>query len=66
VGRLFQDSGSTADERRTEADRLLTMLEGYEVQMEPKELRFIEDVNDGRAVTPKMLFWLRDIKDKYL
>jgi len=55
-----------ADERRSEADRIVRMLDGYLEQMTPTESGFIERVGDGIPVSVKQLFWLRDLKDKYL
>lgn len=64
---LYQDSGhATADERRAEADKLLKIIEGYGVEMTPKETSFVEQMADSETVSPKQLFWLRDIRDKYL
>ena len=63
---LTNDTGGTPEQRRTEADRLLKMLEGLEDSMTDKERRFVEDMQAGWDVSPKQLFWLRDIKEKYL
>lgn len=57
----------TADERREEADRLVIMiLKEAEDQLEPHEGQFVYQMEDGGPVSVKQLFWLRDIKDKYL
>lgn len=63
---LFNQSGGTAEDRRAEADRILRTLDTD--SMEPKEAEFVDGLimDPARPVTPKMLFWLRDIKDKYL
>lgn len=62
---LTKESGSTADSRRAEADRLCTMIEDNLEQLTPTELSFLGQVQDGGPVSTKQLFWLRDIKDKY-
>ncbi len=54
------------DERREEAGRIVKMLDGYLEQMLPSESSFLERVGDGIPISVKQLFWLRDIKDKYL
>ncbi len=63
-----QSSGGTAEDRRAEADRICAMLGDDLELMEPREQQFVQSLIDdeSRPVTPKMLFWLRDIKDKYL
>jgi hypothetical protein len=65
---LTTESGSDSPARRAEADKLLKMIDGCQdfiVTATGKELQFVQDCHDGRQVTTKMLFWLRDIKDKY-
>jgi len=65
---LTQDSGSDSTARRAEADKLLHMIDecqDFIVLASNKELQFVQDCHDGRLVTTKMLFWLRDLKDKY-
>ena len=61
---MFDESGSTPDTRRVEADKLLKIIEVE--QLTPKEAAFVEQMADSKFVSPKQLFWLRDIKDKYL
>lgn len=56
----------TADERREEAERIIGMFTENEYdQMTEKEINFIQGI-EGLSVSVKQLFWLRDIKDKYL
>ena len=64
---LFQTSGGTADDRRAEADRLYDLLLDHLDIVTHSEYEFIESCNPGeeRAITPKMLFCLRDLKEKY-
>lgn len=62
----FNTSTQTANERRDEADRLIQMLEGFEDAMTDKEKTFLSQMHGSVPVSPKQLFWLRDIKEKYL
>ena len=55
-----------ADERRAEADRLTQMIGQVQEKLTPSELQFVKKQRDGFPVSVKQLFWLRDIKDKYL
>lgn len=61
---LFQSSTQSAEELRDEADRILGMLEGHEDAMSRTD-RVVLEWADGRDVTPRMIFWLRDIKERY-
>lgn len=66
---LTKESGGTADDRRSEASRLMKIIEGFEWDdMTSAEITFLNEMeeNDTRPVSTKQLFWLRDIKDKYL
>jgi len=68
---LANDTGGSATDRRAEADRILKMLVENDFdlgQATPKESKFLEDMLDDQMVpiTPKQIFWLRDIRDKYL
>jgi hypothetical protein len=62
---LVNNVGGTPDERRAEADRILRMFVGRESEMTEREQQFIIDIDSG-SVSPKQLFWLRDIKAKYI
>lgn len=58
------------DERRAEADRILGMLTELDedvdgVHFSEKEEDFLEHIGSG-PVSVKQLFWLRDLKAKYL
>lgn len=57
-------SSLTAEQRRSEADRCLRLLNGKEFAMTYAEQTFIADITDG-SVSPKQLFWLRDLVEKY-
>ena len=65
---LANDTGGTAEDRRDEADRIIQILSEHIdfESMEFKEQKFVGQMQDGGRVSPKQLFWLRDIKDKYL
>jgi hypothetical protein len=60
----------TTDERRAEADRILTIITNSlatrQFSFTEIEARFIGTMSHGEYVSVKQLFWLRDIKDKYL
>ena len=55
-----------AAERREEADRIVIMIKDKLEDMTPVESSFVERVDEGYPISVKQLFWLRDIKDKYL
>ena len=56
----------TDDERRAEADRLTVIIGEFEDRLTPNELAFVKKQRDGFPVSVKQLFWLRDIRDKYV
>ena len=65
---LSNDTGGTADDRRAEADRIIQILSehiSFE-ELAPNEQKFIASMQEGGAVSPKQLFWLRDLKDRCL
>lgn len=57
-----------ADERRAEADRIMEMygMGALGDSFTESERSFLYQVGDGIPISVKQLFWLRDIKDKYL
>ena len=63
---LANDTGGTAEDRRAEADRILKILTDPCDLYTEVEAKFIDDMERGGPVSAKQLFWLRDIKDKYL
>jgi hypothetical protein len=67
---LANDTGGTSDDRRAEADRILKIIDSCidTDALNERENIFIEQMLDDQTVpiSPKQLFWLRDIKDKYL
>jgi hypothetical protein len=63
----LSSSGMSASDRRAEASRIVTMIEDLIEKMTPFEKKFVEQMGDDFVpVSTKQLFWLRDIKDKYL
>lgn len=56
----------TPEERREEADRLIELIAENQGELNEKERDFVADIEMGGNVSAKQLFWLRDIKDKYL
>ena len=65
---LTNETGGTAEDRRVEAERILDIMHenGIIASLNDKERYFVEYLDPSRGVSPKQLFWLRDIKDKYL
>jgi hypothetical protein len=66
MSNLIQDSGGDNDSRVTEAQKLLDIIAGFQEQLTAKEQQFVEQMDSCIFCSPKQLFWLRDIKDKYL
>ena len=57
----------TADERRAEANKITAMLADSLGQMQDNERSFVTRKSDFYAtVSPKEIFWLRDLVEKYL
>lgn len=54
----------TPAERVEEAGRIIEILQRVYHQLSEKEQSFIEGLES--SVSVKQLFWLRDIKDKYI
>lgn len=54
----------TPAERMEEAGRIIEMLAPVMDELRPNERSMIEELE--YACSAKQLFWLRDIKDKYL
>ena len=63
---LTQESGGDELSRIEEARTIVRLLEEASEEMQPKERAFVESMADCDYATTKQLFWLRDIKDKYL
>lgn len=59
----------TAEERLAERDRIILMFEDKPAgldHMKDNERVFVKKIEFSPFVTVKQLFWLRDIKDRYL
>lgn len=52
----------TPAERLEEAGRIVSMLEDYQNELNPHEVKFIEGMQSSCSV--KQLFWLRDILER--
>jgi len=63
---MFNESGGTEEDRVAEAHKIVSMLADLTEQMKLNEAAFVEQMDDCRSCSPKQLFWLRDLKDKYL
>jgi hypothetical protein len=63
---LGQESGGDNDSRVTEAQALLKIIADVQGQLTLKEANFVEQMDNCTTCSTKQLFWLRDIKDKYL
>lgn len=64
-------STQTPDERNEEARRILGMgLTDCTETMKPNEAQFVQQmegwIDNGIIISPKQLWWLRDLKEKYL
>jgi hypothetical protein len=63
---LTEDTGQTPERRAEEARDIVRMLDDLIEQMEPHEGKFVASMEGADKCSPKQLFWLRDLKDKYL
>lgn len=63
---LSNDSGSDGQARIVEARKIVSMLEDYTEHMTSKERGFLEQISESESCSVKQIFWLRDIKEKYL
>lgn len=54
----------TPAERLEEAEKIIKILIDNNIELTPKEESFVQGMQTSCSV--KQLFWLRDIKDKYL
>ena len=69
---MFDTSGGSEQDRRDEARRLIEIITTSDVEhFSQKEIDFIHDLEDrfdrfgeNAKISPKQLFWLRDLKDK--
>lgn len=63
---IGQETGGDADSRLTESKKIVEMLLDFMEFMTSKERDFVEQMDEASCCSGKQLFWLRDIKDKYL
>jgi hypothetical protein len=64
---LTRESGGDDKQRVEEAHRILKILADVDSDgMTAKERDFVNQMQGCFECTTKQLFWLRDIKDKYL
>lgn len=63
---LTQESGGDEKSRITEAHTICRLLEEFSEQMSGKKRQFVEQMTDCDYCTTKQLFYLRDIKDRYI
>jgi len=62
----LSQSSLTADERRAEALKIIELLQDYQDELHSHEVDMCHRITDGQSVSVKMLFWLRDIKDRVM
>ena len=62
----LSSSSLSTDERQEEAQRICKMLDDYADELKQNEVNLVVTVENGGAVSVKMLFWLRDIKDRVM
>jgi hypothetical protein len=63
---LTQESGGDENSSIEEAHTICRMLEEFQDGMSQRERDFLENMTDCDYCTTKQLFYLRDIKDRYL
>lgn len=70
---MFDSSGGDNRSRLEEARKLIALIVPHLHQLPQKEREFIvqteyrlESFGDSALVTPKQLFWMRDIRDRIL
>jgi hypothetical protein len=66
---LTNETGGTAEDRRNEADRILKIMDDADLDtlgMKQHERDFVDQMVGDSDVSPKQLFWLRDLKAKYV
>lgn len=63
---LSQDSGGDELSRVEEAHHICGLLEEFQDELTEKERAFVTSMIDTDYCTTKQLFYLRDIKDRYL
>lgn len=63
----LSESAMTDDARAREAERILYLMRDVSMErVTVKEWAFMCDMKTASFISTKQLFWLRDLKDKYL
>lgn len=64
----LSDSGMTAEQRSAERWRIITIMQDNDLigELTAEHKPFVEKMARGGPVSDKQLFFLRDIKDRYL
>jgi hypothetical protein len=62
---LANDSGSDDSRRREEAAQLVSLLSDHLEELSPRQRSFVEEMGEGGPVSPKQLFYLRDLAEKF-
>jgi len=63
---LSNEDGLSPEERLERVMELVNKIEPYFDQLTPKEKAFVEQMSGYLpGATPKQLFWLRDILERY-
>jgi len=63
---LWKESGGDLSSRLDEVERIVAKLESELGMMTEKERYFVISMGEATACSPKQLFWLRDLCEKYL
>jgi len=65
---LSTDSGGTDEDRRKEATRIVIMFQDFDAipKLNAKERKFMDDMAQGFPVTVPQLFYMRELKTKYI
>ncbi len=68
VGAASCPEDQAEQRRRTEAKQLIEQIEGHEDDMMVTDADFFENIKRWafREVSVRQLFWLRDIRDRYV
>ena len=66
MNNLGQQTGGSEDARVTEAHQLCHIICESAGELTPREREFVMQMTDCTTCSGRQLFWLRDIKDKYL
>ena len=65
-----EETGGNADDRRAEVNRILKMFRDADIGVEDltqKDAEFFENIEDETTeISPKMVFWARDLVERYL